>query len=76
MDSWHVSFGPCDPFNPQFGYQIRVEKNGRTVLFTGQHPVTGKDLTFESCLEVAGFYGEKRPEVPAQAEPVAIESPA
>jgi len=61
MDSWDVTFGPIDPLNPGFGYEIRVERNGQTVLFTGSHPVTGKSLDFASCLEVAAMYSPARP---------------
>lgn len=55
---YFVSFGPCDPLNFGFGYQIRIERatDGVTVLFTSVHPVTGKDLDFAGCLDVAAMY--------------------
>lgn len=60
MDSFDVKIGPCDRFNPESGYQIRVERNGRVILESGSHPVTGEDLTYETCVEVASFYGPAR----------------
>ena len=59
--SWDVSFGPFDPINAGFGYAIRVKRNGRTVLNTHAHPVTGKDLDYAGCLEVAAMYGPAAP---------------
>lgn len=60
MDSWDITFGPNDPLNPGFGYYIKVECNGRRLLYTPTHPVTGKDLDYHTCLEVAAMYGPKR----------------
>ena len=59
MVDLHVSFGPCDPLNVELGYQIRVERRGELVLFTSRHPVTGKDLDFAGCVEVAAMYSPK-----------------
>jgi hypothetical protein len=52
-----VTIGPIDPLNPQFGYEIQVRRNGIQVLSTNKHPVTGADLTYKDCLEVAAMYG-------------------
>lgn len=54
-----VTFGVCDHLNPGHGYFIRITRsdNGQKVLHTSQHPVTGKDLDFAGCLEVAAMYG-------------------
>ena len=59
MDSYDCTITPCDPLNPEFGYSIRVERNGTTLLYTAQHPVTGADLTYHSAVEVAAMYGPK-----------------
>lgn len=59
-ESWEVNFGPCDGLNPQFGYQIRIERNGRVVMLTAKHPVTGADLDYAGCVDVANMYGPKR----------------
>ena len=61
-ESWDVRFGPCDPLNPGFGYELEVRRNGERVLFTGKHPVSGKDLDFDACLDVARMYGPLRSE--------------
>ena len=60
MDSYNVTFGPIDALNPGCGYQIRVERNGCTLLFTSNNPSTGKPLNYAGCLEVAGMYGPAR----------------
>jgi hypothetical protein len=54
----YVSFGPCDRLNPGFGYQIKIERacSGMLVLCTDKHPLTGADLDFAGCLEVAAMY--------------------
>lgn len=59
MDVWEVDFQPCDLLNPEFGYRIKVRHNGSIVLLTAQHPVTGDDLDYAGCLEVAAMYGPK-----------------
>ena len=60
MDSYDVTFGPTDALNPGCGYQIKVERNGHTLLHTGNNPATGKPLDYAGCLEVAGMYGPVR----------------
>ena len=60
MDSYDVTFGPTDSLNSGCGYQIKVERNGQTLLSTGKHPATGKPLDYAGCLEVAGMYGSRR----------------
>ena len=60
MDSYDVTFGPTDVLNPGCGYQIKVERNGKLVLFTGNHPVTGELLDYASCVAIAGMYGPGR----------------
>lgn len=56
-----VTFSLCDHLNPGFGYQIKiVNGNGATVLLTDKHPLTGADLDFAGCLEVASMYAPKR----------------
>ena len=54
----HIKFGPIDPLNPGFGYHIRVEHGGtgEVLLSTAKHPVTGRDIDFSDCLEIAGWY--------------------
>lgn len=54
----HVTFGPCDRLNPGFGYQIKIVRtcSGMVVLCTDTHPLTGADLDFAGCLEVAAMY--------------------
>lgn len=59
-DSWDITFGPCDPQNPGFGYEIHIQRNGRTVLKTATHPMSGKDLDYATCLEVASNYGPRK----------------
>ncbi len=54
-----VTFGPVDALNPGSGYQIRIEDSttGETLLFTSNHPITGKLLmTPQLCCEVASMY--------------------
>lgn len=60
----HVQFGPCDPLNSGFGYQLRIEKDGRPLLLTSKHPITGVALTYDSCVEVAAMYA-----TPPSADP-------
>lgn len=55
--AWTVQFGPVDARNVACGYQIRVERDGHTVLFTANHPVTGATLDYAGCLDVAAMYG-------------------
>lgn len=59
-DSWRIEFGPVDAINPGCGYFICIERNGRTELFVSKHPVTGADLDYHSCVEVAAMYGPKK----------------
>lgn len=45
-----------DWLNPGFGYQIRIQRGEETVLFTSNHPKTGKPLTYKDCVEIANSY--------------------
>jgi hypothetical protein len=56
-DVYDVCFGPSDPKNPDFGYFIKITRNGKQILYTGRHPVNDLPLTYAACLEVASFYG-------------------
>lgn len=57
-----VTFGLCDPLNPGFGYRILVvDRFGTTRLHTATHPVTGRELDYAGCLEVAAWYAPGRP---------------
>ena len=42
--AFDVTFGPCDPLNPGFGYWIEVLRNGVQLLKTSRDPATGEDL--------------------------------
>ena len=58
--SWDIQFGPTDPLNPGFGYEIKVSFNGNVVLWTSHHPISGDPLTYHGCVEVAAMYGPSR----------------
>lgn len=67
-----VTFGPCDRLNPGFGYQIKIERaNGSMVLCITQHPLTGADLDYAGCVEVAAMYVTPKPQSSAAADPLA-----
>ena len=51
-----VYFGHIDPLNPGCGVDLKVEQDGKTILHTANHPVTGKPLTLEDCPDVARAY--------------------
>lgn len=59
-DTWEVRFAPIDCTNPSLGYGISIRRNGCTVYASVRHPVTGKDLDYEACLDVASMYGPPR----------------
>jgi len=51
-----ISIGPVQFHNPERGYQIHVSREGKTILLTASHPVTGETLDFDACLDVALMY--------------------
>lgn len=53
-----VTIAPVDGLNPDCGYQIRVERDGETILFTANDPVTGASLDYVACLDVARMYAD------------------
>lgn len=68
-----VTFGPCDYLNPGFGYQIKIERtNGSMVLCISQHPLTGANLDYAGCVEVAAMYAAPKPQPSAAADPLAV----
>ena len=53
-----ISFGPCDPLNPGFGYEFRVESKKGVEMHTATHPDTGEPLTAQDCIVLAQkFHG-------------------
>lgn len=46
-----------DVHNPSIGYQVRIERNGQTLLYASRNPATGADLsTFADAMEVLQYY--------------------
>ena len=53
-----ISFGPCDPLNPECGYEFMVESRKGVEMHTGNHPDTGEPLTAEDCIALAQKFHE------------------
>jgi len=54
-----ANFNWCDPLNPGFGYELRIEnaETGEPLLFTSRRPDTGADLlTAADCIAVINMY--------------------
>ena len=51
--SIRFTFGPCDPLNPEFGYEFRAESKKGVEMFTGTNPDTGRPLTIHDCIALA-----------------------
>lgn len=48
-----ISFGPCDPLNPECGYEFTAESAKGVEMRTGIHPDTQEQLTAQDCIELA-----------------------
>ncbi len=56
--SIRISFGPCDPLNPEFGYEFTAESRKGVEMRTANNLDTGEPLTIHDCIALAQtFFG-------------------